>query len=192
MARWATAAAQPGAERRPARTLEGSARAASGIRPQDAAYSTDRGIAYAIQQKYPDYTSPVRLASKLEADYITAEAQGTIAQKALIDARRAANGQPPVAITDPDSTLTEFLTQRGFDFFLEGKRMGDFRRHPTNIIGLPVPGSTYWKPGFSPGRAIDMLSVADHGDGQQPELLIGARMKAGTGEAQPSPAFFTA
>ncbi len=118
--------------------------------PQDAAYSTDRGIAYAIQQKYPDYTASVRLASKLEADYITAEAQGTIAQKALIDARRAANGQPPVAITDPDSTLTEFLTQRGLDFFLEGKRMGDFRRHPTNIIGLPVPGSTYWKPGFSP------------------------------------------
>jgi len=118
--------------------------------PQDAAYSTDRGIAYAIQQKFPDYTAPVRLASKLEADYITAEAQGTIAQKALIDARRAANGQPAVSITDPDSTLTEFLTQRGLDFFLEGKRMGDFRRHPTNIIGLPVPGSTYWKPGFAP------------------------------------------
>lgn len=117
--------------------------------PQDAAYSTDRGIAYAVQQKFPDYTSAVRLASKLEADYITAEAQGTAAQKAIIDARRAANGQPPVSIADPDSTLTEFFTQRGFDFFLEGKRLGDFRRHPTNIIGMPVPGATYWKPGFA-------------------------------------------
>ncbi len=118
--------------------------------PQDAAYSTDRGIPYAIQQKYPDYNVPVRLASKLEADYIKAEAQGTVAQKAMIDARRAANGQPPVSIVDADSTLTEFFTQRGFDFYLEGKRLGDFRRHPTNIIGMPVPGSTYWKPGFAP------------------------------------------
>jgi len=118
--------------------------------PQDAAYSTDRGIPYAIQQKYPDYNVPVRLASKLEADYIKAEAQGTVAQKAQIDARRAANGQPPVTIVDADSTLTEFFTQRGFDFYLEGKRLGDFRRHPTNIIGVPVPASTYWKPGFAP------------------------------------------
>jgi len=28
--------------------------------------------------------------------------------------------------------------------------MGDSRRHPTNIIGMPVPASTYWKPGFAP------------------------------------------
>ena len=118
--------------------------------PQDAAYASDRGIAYAVQQKFPDYGTSVRLASKLEADYITAEAQGTVAQKAMIDARRAANGQPAVSIVDPDSTLTEFLTQRGFDFFLEGKRLGDFRRHPTNIIGMPVTGSVYWKPGFAP------------------------------------------
>lgn len=118
--------------------------------PQDAAYASDRGIAYAVQQKFPDYNASVRLASKLEADYIKAEAQGTAAQKAMIDARRAANGQPAISITDPDSTLTEFFTQRGFDFFLEGKRLGDFRRHPTNIIGVPVPGSVYWKPGFAP------------------------------------------
>lgn len=123
---------------------------ATAYAPQDAAYSTDRGIPYAIQFKFPDYTTPVRLASKLEANYITAEAQGTVAQKAMIDARRAANGQPAVSITDPDSTLTEFFTQRGLDFFLEGKRMGDSRRHPTNIIGMPVPASTYWKPGFAP------------------------------------------
>src|SRR6266511_3877499 len=125
---------------------------AAAYAPQDAAYSTDRGIPYAIQQKYPDYNIPVRLASKLEADYIKAEAQGTAAQLAIIDARRAANGQPAFtgARTDPDSVLTEFFTQRGFEFYLEGKRLGDFRRHPANIIGMPVPASTYWKPGFAP------------------------------------------
>ena len=119
--------------------------------PQDAAYSTDRGIPYAIQQKYPDYNVPVRLASKLEADYIAAEAQGTTAQQTLIAARRAANGQPAYGgATDSASILTEFFTQRGFDFYLEGKRLGDFRRHPLNIIGVPVTGATYWKPGFAP------------------------------------------
>jgi hypothetical protein len=119
--------------------------------PQDAAYASDRGVPYAIQQKYPDYNVPVRLASKLEADYIVAEAQGTAAQLVLIDARRLANGQPAYSgPVDASSVLTEFFTQKGLDFYLEGKRMGDFRRHPGNIIGVPVPGSTYWKPGFAP------------------------------------------
>ena len=119
--------------------------------PQDAQYSTDRGVPYAIQQKYPDYSTPVRLASRLEADYIKAETQGTAAQLALIAARRSANAQPAYGgATDSNSVLTEFFTQRGFDFYLEGKRLGDFRRHPANIIGMPVPGAAYWKAGFAP------------------------------------------
>lgn len=119
--------------------------------PQDAAYSTDRGVPYAIQQKYPDYNVPIRLASKLEADYIRAEAEGTTAQLALIQARRSAAGAPSyTGPIDANSVRTEFFTQKGFDFYLEGKRLGDFRRHPTNIIGVPVAGSTYWKPGFAP------------------------------------------
>ena len=119
--------------------------------PQDANYSTDRGVAYGIQQKYPDYSTPVRLASKIEADYIKAETQGTAAELAQVAARRTANGQPAYGgAVDSNSVLTEFFTQRGLDFYLEGKRLGDFRRHPTNIIGVPVPSSAYWKPGFAP------------------------------------------
>jgi hypothetical protein len=119
--------------------------------PQDAAYAVDRGVPYAIQQKYTDYSAPVRVASKLEADYIKAEAQGTAAQLAHIQARRAAAGQPPyTGPVDASSVMTEFLTQKGFDFYLEGKRLGDFRRHPNNIIGLPQAGAPYWKPGFAP------------------------------------------
>ena len=119
--------------------------------PQDANYSTDRGVAYGIQQKYPDYSTPVRLASKIEADYIKAETQGTAAELAQVAARRTANGQPAYGgAVDSNSVLTEFFTQRGLDFYLEGKRLGDFRRHPANLIGVPVPSSTYWKPGFAP------------------------------------------
>ena len=87
----------------------------------------------------------------MEADYIKAEAGGTATQLAQVAARRAANGQPAYGgATDSNSVLTEFFTQRGFDFYLEGKRLGDFRRHPANIIGMPVPGSAYWKAGFAP------------------------------------------
>jgi hypothetical protein len=119
--------------------------------PQDAAYASDRGVPYAIQRKFTDYNIPIRLASKLEADYIVAEVAGTAAQLTLIDQRRAAGGQAPYSgPTDPTSVLTEFFTQHGFDFYLEGKRLGAFRRYPNNIIGVPVAGSTYWKPGFAP------------------------------------------
>jgi len=119
--------------------------------PQDGFYSADRGVPYVIQDKWPSYNSPVRLASRLEADYIRAEILGTAEQQTLIATRRAANGQPAYAgATDSASVLTEFFTQKGLDFFLEGKRLGDFRRHPANIIGVPVSGATYWKPGFAP------------------------------------------
>ena len=125
--------------------------APSNLLPQDSNYQTDRGVAYVIQDKYPGFASPIRVASKIEADYIAAEAQGTSAMLALIQARRAANGQQPfTGSTDAASVATEFFTQRGLEFFLEGKRMGDFRRNPAAVIGVPVAGATYWKPGFAP------------------------------------------
>lgn len=105
-----------------------------------------------IQQKYPTYATPVRLASKLEADYISAEASGDPAQQlTLINARRAANQQPAYSgATDAASVLTELFTQRAFEFFLEGKRVGDYRRSPASIKGIAPTGSTYIKPGYAP------------------------------------------
>src|SRR5256885_3856116 len=45
---------------------------------------------------------------------------GTATQLAQVAARRAANGQPAYGgATDSNSVLTEFFTQRGFDFYLE-------------------------------------------------------------------------
>lgn len=125
--------------------------APSNLQPQDSNYPADRGVPYVIQDKFPTFASSIRLGSKLEADYIVAEATGTAAQLALIQARRAANGQPAyTGGTDAASVLTEFMTQRGLEFYLEGKRLGDFRRNPSSVLYVPVPGSTYWKPGFAP------------------------------------------
>ena len=116
------------------------------LSPQDASSG-----AFYIQQKYPSFASPIRVASKLEADYIAAEAGSTADQLALIAARRSANGRPAYAGgTDAASVLTELMTQRGFDFYLEGHRLADFRRNPANVLFVPVPGATYFKAGFAP------------------------------------------
>jgi len=116
------------------------------LTPQDASSGP-----FYIQNKYPGYASPIRLASKLEADYIAAEAGTTAEQLALITARRAANGRPAyTGGTDATSVLTELMTQKGFDFWLEGKRLGDFRRNPANVLFMPVPGAAYFKAGFAP------------------------------------------
>ncbi len=125
--------------------------APSNLLPQDAAYATQRGIPYAIQNKYTGFATPIRLASKLEADYIAAEAQGTAAMLDLIQARRAANDQPAYSGDTGDAAvLAEFEDQRAVEFYLEGKRLGDLRRNGAAVRNVPVPGSTYWKPGFAP------------------------------------------
>ena len=113
------------------------------LTPQDP--SADRSI----QNKYPAYASPIRLASKLEADYIVAEAGTSADQLALIALRRAAAGLPAYSgATDGASVLTELMNQKGFDFWLEGRRLADFRRNPTNVQYMPAPGAPYFKPGF--------------------------------------------
>lgn len=116
------------------------------LAPQDASSGP-----FFIQDKFPAFNTPIRLASKLEADYIAAEATGTDAQLALIAARRSANNQPAYSgPTDAASVLTELMEQKGRDFYLEAKRMGDFRRVPAAVKNVPVPGTTYFKPGFAP------------------------------------------
>lgn len=102
------------------------------------------------QKKYPAYASSLRLASKLEADYIAAEAGTTAAQLTLINARRASAGQLPyVGGVDAASVLAELMTQKAFDFYLEGKRLADFRRVPAAVKGITPAGGVYFKPGYS-------------------------------------------
>jgi hypothetical protein len=104
---------------------------------------------YFIQQKYTGYASPIRLASKLEAEYIAAEAGGDVnVQLALINRQRAAAQQPAYSgATDAASVLVELFYQKGFDFWLEGKRLSDWRRQPTAASRfVPVTGSPYWRP----------------------------------------------
>jgi len=114
------------------------------------ALAADGIISFYSQAKFTSYDAPMRLASRLEADYISAEASGTSAMLTLIGARRTANGQAAYSgPTDDASVLTEFEEQRGREFYLEGKRLGDFRRNPTAVLHVPAPGQAYFKSGYS-------------------------------------------
>jgi hypothetical protein len=106
---------------------------------------------FVVQQKFPSYASPIRLASKLEAEYIAAEASNDVAaQLALVNRQRAAAGQPAYSgAVDAASVLYELFNQKALDFWLEGKRMADWRRQPVAASRfVPVSGSQYWRTGF--------------------------------------------
>ncbi len=122
------------------------------VAPGDGPFTPQDGVTpFYAQTKYTSYAAPIRLASKLEADYIAAEAGSVGEQLALIDARRAANGLDPYSgPTDAQSVLTELMTQKSLDFFLEGKRLGDFRRNGSAVLNMPVPGTPYFKAGYDP------------------------------------------
>jgi hypothetical protein len=117
--------------------------------------ATLNGVPYIVQAKYKTYGDPIRLASSLEAQYISAEAaihgsNNTSAALTLINARRAAGGQTAYAGgTDTLSVMGELLNQRARDFWLEGKKLGDLRRNPsvpiTAVLTDPNLSATYLK-----------------------------------------------
>jgi hypothetical protein len=126
----------------------------------------DAVLQFYRQRKYTGWASPIRLASSLEARYIIAEAEGDIgAMIDLINERRAASGQAGVfASTDLAETLAELMEQRGRDFWLEGKRMGDWRRNGSSVPYILQPGSPYYKTGFTVGDQTCMPLPASEKD----------------------------
>jgi starch-binding outer membrane protein, SusD/RagB family len=93
------------------------------------------------QLKYPAWSAGIRLASGLEARYIAAEGSGNVAQiLALVNERRAAGGEGAYTGTTP---LAELMRQRSIDFWLEAKRLGDFRRRGALVPNILQPGPYY-------------------------------------------------
>jgi hypothetical protein len=66
----------------------------------------------------------------------------------FVNARRAAAGKPPVALSG-SALLAEFRMQRALDFYLTGQRLGDLRRYAAAGTDLfpsgrfPVPPDRY-------------------------------------------------
>jgi hypothetical protein len=100
------------------------------------------------QLKFAKWDSPIRLASGLEARYIAAEAGDDAAKLALINERRAAGKQTVFASADSKAIMMELMEQRGRDFWLEGKRLGDWRRQDATEDFPHILKSTgqYYKP----------------------------------------------
>ena len=98
------------------------------------------------QRKFDNWAANIRLASGLEARYIEAEAGSAAAMLAFINQRRAAGNQAPITTTDATALLAELMAQRSRDFWLEGHRMGDWRRNPNSVPNILQPGNNYYKP----------------------------------------------
>jgi len=108
----------------------------------------DSELQFYRQQKFTGYGVPIRLASGLEARYIIAEATGSIGDRlALINERRAVGNETPFDSGDAAAVLAELMEQRARDFWLEGKKMGDYRRNGSAVPYVLPDNSTYYKPG---------------------------------------------
>ncbi|HEY0970576.1 MAG TPA: RagB/SusD family nutrient uptake outer membrane protein [Gemmatimonadales bacterium] len=99
------------------------------------------------QQIYTNTTSPMRLASGVEAQLILAEARGGAEGIAILNALRAREGvelPPLTAAEEADFTGTLF-SERARELFLQGTRWYDLRR--ANLPLVPAPGTPYAKGG---------------------------------------------
>ena len=114
----------------------------------DLGVNAQDGVLRAIaQQKFLSYAAPIRIASYLEAQYVQAEAKLKTGDASfaltLIAARRVAGNQPAFTGTGTPAILSELLNQAARDFWLEGKKLGDWRRNPTAEPFISAPGTLY-------------------------------------------------
>jgi hypothetical protein len=102
------------------------------------------------QLKYTAVNAPIRIASYLEARYILAEAElknGNPASAVALIAERslpavAGAGATPLAAT---SVLGQLMELRAREFWLEGKKIGDIRRNPTEKAYYTAAGAAFYK-----------------------------------------------
>ena len=110
----------------------------------------DGTLRFYRQNKYKGWGDNERFASGLEARYIKVEAdQNAAAMLAFVNERRAVGKQDPLpATSDLDLLMWELMEQKGRDFWLEGKSMGDLRRVGPDRLPYLVPAGqdTYYKP----------------------------------------------
>lgn len=125
--------------------------------------SQDGVLNFYRQNKYKGFGDNERFASGLEARYIEVEAnRNPVEMLAFINERRAVGNQDPIVTTDMDQLLAELMEQKTRDFWLEGKRVADWRRLGSAVPYIIPPGSdTYYKDGLGPVRDAMCWSVPE-------------------------------
>ncbi len=78
-----------------------------------------------LQTKYTSESSPMRLASYVEAQLIIAEIEGGQTAVDVINMLHDAAGIPDFQSTDEAEIRAQVIEERRREFFLEGRRMGD-------------------------------------------------------------------
>lgn len=111
----------------------------------------DGELQFFRQAKMPGWASNMRFASKLEADYIAAEAsQDAATIQTFVNTRRAAGGKAALSGLSLTQAMTELMLEKSIDFWLEGHNMRDFRRNPTIYPFVLPSGPNYYKPSLGP------------------------------------------
>lgn len=113
----------------------------------------DGFLRFYSQEKYTSWAAAYRLASGLEARYLAVEARADAGEMlAFINERREAGGQDPLAGGTAEALLPELMEQKSRDFWLEGKRLGDWARNGDAVPNVIAAGSDYYKPASGPVR----------------------------------------
>jgi hypothetical protein len=120
----------------------------------------DGFLRFFSQEKYASWAAPYRLASGLEARYLAVEARNEPAEMlAFVNERRAAGSQAAITPGTPAQMLAALMEQKSRDFWLEGRRIGDWRRNGDAVPNVIAAGSAYYKPASGPvrdGRCIPL------------------------------------
>jgi hypothetical protein len=98
----------------------------------DAAVGNLGRVRWYFQTKYPAQTSPINLSSGWEMRLIEAEVKlvnnDIAGAMAILNARRTGLALAPITATTAADAWTALKRERGIELWLEGRRLGDFRR----------------------------------------------------------------
>lgn len=127
--------------------------------PQDQ-FGVDGSTPQFQARKYVSPTSPIRIASWVEAQYIIAEIEGGQTAVDIINDVRDAQGiDETFTSSDPTEIRNKVIEERRRALFLEGQRMGDLRRYAEKYDDLPEAGR------FPDGTAADIDPPGEYEDG---------------------------
>jgi hypothetical protein len=113
----------------------------------DQGHPSSAGLPVWHQTKYPDATTPIAIATGVEAELIVAEAELTAghvgaAVAAINTVRtRPGVGLAPLSATDPAVVEADLIRERQAEFFIDGHRLYDIRRF--NMALDPPGGANY-------------------------------------------------
>ena len=127
------------------------------------------------QLKYPQSSSPIRLAARDEARLIIAEADlaagDLVGADSIISNFRARGGQGVFTSTDPDTVKAALYDQRSREFFLEGQHLGDMIRFSV-ALNPPAGGRL---PRRRDLRDAGVPAAPRRGEAKQPEFSVSWR-----------------